>query len=159
MNINLLLNFFFISLVLESFQRLSAVPLLGLKLLLKNFDGLIEGFNSCALHLKFLRRRRENLIIHFMSCCILPSEMANSHSHSEFHCLLRCLWDSYLRSACVLLVQRVVLAALLLVLLMIDLQLLSNFLNAVLFHQLNRAKTTWHLIDFWLVLAEASVTC
>lgn len=46
----------------------------------------------------------------------------------------------YLWGACVLLIQGVVLAALLLVLLMIYLQLLSHFLYTVLLHQLSRAK-------------------
>lgn len=53
---------------------------------------------------------------------------------------------------CVLLVQRVVLATLLLVLLMIDLQLLSHLLYAVLLHQLifyhmkNRRQQDHHLL-------------
>lgn len=46
--------------------------------------------------------------------------------------------SSYLGRACVLLVQRVVLAALLLVLLVVDLQLLPHLLYTVLLHQLSR---------------------
>lgn len=49
---------------------------------------------------------------------------------------------SYLGGASVLLVQRVVLAALLLVLLVINLQLLSHLLDAVLLHQLWGEKKT-----------------
>lgn len=51
-----------------------------------------------------------------------------------------CVLNLYLWGACVLLVQRVILAALLLILLMIDLQLLSHLLYTVLLHQLRRAK-------------------
>lgn len=57
MNINLLLNLFLVALPLESLQRLSAVALLSLKLLLKDLDGLIEGLDGCALHLQLLSNR------------------------------------------------------------------------------------------------------
>lgn len=50
-NINLLLDLFFVALPLEPLQRLSAVALLGLALLLKDLDGLIEGLDGCTLHL------------------------------------------------------------------------------------------------------------
>lgn len=46
--------------------------------------------------------------------------------------------SSYLGRACVLLIQRVILAALLLVLLVVDLQLLPHLLYTVLLHQLRR---------------------
>lgn len=48
--------------------------------------------------------------------------------------------NSCLRGAGIFLVQGVVLAALLLVLLVINLQLLSNFLYTVLLHQLGQVK-------------------
>lgn len=54
-NINLLLNLFFVALALEPLQRLSAVALLSLTLLLKDLDGLIEGLDGSALHLQLLR--------------------------------------------------------------------------------------------------------
>lgn len=52
---NVLLNLLFVALALEFLQRLSAVALLSLTLLLKDFDGLIEGLDGCALHLQLLQ--------------------------------------------------------------------------------------------------------
>ena len=57
-NVILLLNLFLVALPLESFQRLSAVALLSLTLLLKDLDGLIEGLDGCAFHLQLLWKRR-----------------------------------------------------------------------------------------------------
>lgn len=57
-NPNLLLNLLFVAFPLESLQRLSAVAFLGLTLLLKNLDGLIESLNGCALHLQLLWKMR-----------------------------------------------------------------------------------------------------
>lgn len=61
------------------------------------------------------------------------------HSVVSLHACVSGL-NSYLRGAGIFLVQGVVLAALLLVLLVINLQLLSNFLYTVLLHQLRHAK-------------------
>lgn len=65
------------------------------------------------------------------------------HSLTEVNSQLVCihiyesyLLSTYLRSAGVFLIQAVVLPALLLILLMINLQSFSHFLYAVLFHQL-----------------------
>lgn len=59
MNANeyILLNLLFIALALEPLQRLSAVALLSLTLLLKDLDSLIEGLYRCALHLQLLWKR------------------------------------------------------------------------------------------------------
>lgn len=68
MHTNVLLYFLFVALTLESLQRLFAVPLLSLKLLFKDLDGLVEGFNGCAFHLQLLRQRET-----FQSSSILSS--------------------------------------------------------------------------------------
>lgn len=57
-NVDLLLNLLVVALALEPLQRLSAVTLLSLTLLLKDLDGLIEGLYGCALHLQLLWKRR-----------------------------------------------------------------------------------------------------
>lgn len=71
-NMNLLLNLFFIAFALEPLQRLSAVALLRLALLLEDLDGLIEGLNGCALHLQLLWETRTQTVtcVHLMIHCI-----------------------------------------------------------------------------------------
>lgn len=72
-NMNLLLDLFFVALALESLQRLLAVALLSLTLLLKDLDGLIEGLDGCALHLQLLWEtgtEEQTVIVHLMINCI-----------------------------------------------------------------------------------------
>lgn len=54
----ILLNLLFVAFALKPLQRLSAVALLGLKLLLKDLYGLVKGFNGSALHLQLLVGRK-----------------------------------------------------------------------------------------------------
>lgn len=58
----LLLDLFLVAFPLESFQRLSAVALLGLTLFLKDLNGLVEGLDGCALHLQLLQKKTDSLM-------------------------------------------------------------------------------------------------
>lgn len=57
--VRLLLDLFLVALPLESLQRLSAVALLRLTLLLKDLNGLVEGLDGCALHLQLLQKQTQ----------------------------------------------------------------------------------------------------
>ena len=83
-NTNLLLNLFFVALALESLQRLSAVALLSLTLLLKDLDGLVEGLDGRALHLQLLSEtetEKHTVTFHLMIYCVLFSPLAAGISH------------------------------------------------------------------------------
>lgn len=90
-NINILLNLLFVAFALESLQRLSAVALLGLTLLLKDFDSLIESLNGCALHLQLLwkRRKRQSVTVHLMLYCISFS-LKQLNQHIMYFSCLQC---------------------------------------------------------------------
>lgn len=60
-SICLLLDLFLVAFPLESFQRLSAVALLGLTLFLKDLNGLVEGLDGCALHLQLLQKQKQTV--------------------------------------------------------------------------------------------------
>lgn len=57
----LLLDLLLVAFPLESFQRLSAVALLGLTLFLKDLNGLVEGLDGCALHLQLLQNQKQTV--------------------------------------------------------------------------------------------------
>lgn len=94
--------------------------------------------NVCALYEEYKQETKYDLLY-----CVTPLPIWVRET--VYACVeLEYLWGAceleYLWGACVILVQGVVLAALLLVLLVIDLQLLSHLLYTVLLHQLSRAK-------------------